>query len=177
VTGAKTRKSNAGFTLVELATVVAIIGVLAVLAMVSYSRYMRHAKIAEGQEGVNAIKIAQEDYRAERGTYLSPPATWCPALGGVYDKKAGWDPTCGGFSSLPVHLSGAVQFQYITQAGTGQFAGAAPIGTWVTVVTAPPPGPWFAVGARADLDGQTGNDTQLASFSFSNEIFSINEGQ
>ena len=90
----RTRRARA-FTLVELAIVVAIIGILSVIALVGYRKYMLHSKITEAQGGgISAIKIAQEDFRAEKGTYANVGPAFCPALGGVSNKKVGWDPTC-----------------------------------------------------------------------------------
>lgn len=183
--GRKTRRAKraSGFTLVELGAVVAIIGILAVIAIAGYRKYILHSKITEAQNGISAIKIAQEDFRAERGVYADLGASYCPTAAGASDHKVGWDPECAGGGSLPdtrwkqlpVHMSGAVQFKYATVAGTGAYA-APGDATWVAVTT-PPAGLWYVAMARCDLDGQAGGDTQLVSMSFSNQIFSRNEGQ
>ncbi|MBN9159374.1 MAG: prepilin-type N-terminal cleavage/methylation domain-containing protein [Myxococcales bacterium] len=184
--GRKTRRAKgaAGFTLVELGAVVAIIGILAVIAIAGYRKYILHSKITEAQNGISAIKIAQEDFRAERGVYADLGASYCPAAAGVHDRKVGWDPGCSGggsladprWQSLPVHMSGAVQFRYATVAGNGTYTAPADA-NWVTITT-PPNGLWYVAMARCDLDGDTSNvDTQLASMSFSNQIFIRNDGQ
>ena len=49
------RKTNAGFTLIELMIVVAIIGVLAVLAIFGVSKYLKNAKTAEATNSLGAI--------------------------------------------------------------------------------------------------------------------------
>lgn len=172
-----TRRSR-GFTLVELAVVVTIVGVLAVIAVVGYRRYILRSKITEAQDVVSAIKIAQEDHRAERGAYANIGPTYCPTAAGVSDLKVGWDPGCSGgvttWNALPVHVSGAVQFAYATTAGSGAFT--VPADTdWVTWGS-PEPQHWYTVLARCDLD-PGGEVTMLVASSFQNTIFSHNEGQ
>ncbi|HEX7664156.1 MAG TPA: type II secretion system protein [Polyangiaceae bacterium] len=49
------RKTNAGFTLIELMIVVAIIGVLAVLAIFGVSKYLKNAKTAEATNSLGSI--------------------------------------------------------------------------------------------------------------------------
>jgi type IV pilus assembly protein PilA len=173
------RGRRGGFTLVELAIVVAIVGVLAVIAVVGYRRYMLHAKITEARSVINAIRIAQEDHRAERGTYANLGTTFCPTAAGVSNKKVGWDPACNGgtltWQTLPVHVDGPVQFSYATVAGTTAMAGS-PLGsTWVTW-NAPTQTPWYVVAAKCDLDGDTSDQTELIGSSFQNTIFARNEG-
>lgn len=176
-------KRQGGFTLVELSAVVAIIGILAVLAVVSYRKYTLHAKITEAQNVISAIRIAQEDFRAERGSYADLGATYCPNGAGVHDKKFGWDPECSGggtyldgkWRNLPVHVDGPVQFKYATVAGNGAFSAPADA-TWVTWGT-PAAAPWYVVMASCDLDGQGGAETQLVGSSFTNQLFSRNDGQ
>lgn len=182
--GKKARRSSreAGFTLVELGAVVTIVGILSVVAVLAYRKYMLNAKITEAQNVLSAIKIAQEDFRTERGTYADIGATYCPSAAGIHNRKVGWDPECSGggsfsvprWKSLPVHVNGAVQFKYATVANTGTYT-APSDAAWVTV-NAPPAGPWYVAMARCDLDGAPGTDTQLVTMSFTNQIFSQNEG-
>lgn len=182
---ARAARRRRGFTLVELVLVVAIIGILAVIALVGYRRYMLHAKISEARSVIGAIKIAQEDYRAERGTYADLGPDFCPALGGVGEKKVGWDPECAGGGSaadnkwhtLPVHIAGAVQFKYATVASNAAFAAPA-AASWVTwTAAATTSRPWYVVMAKCDLDGAGGNNTELVASSFDNSIFSRNDGE
>lgn len=178
------RQGAEGFTLVELSVVVAIVGILSVVAMVGYRKYILHSKIAEARNVLSAIKIAQEDYRAEKGTYADLGATFCPTKAGVSDKKVGWDPECSGggtlpdpkWHSLPVHIDGAVQFQYATVAGTGTFAAPA-AANWVGWGGASTATVWFVAMAKCDLDGEANGDTQLVASSVSETIFSRNDGQ
>lgn len=167
-----------GFTLVELAVVVTIVGVLATIAVVGYRRYILHSKITEAQEVISAIKIAQEDHRAERGAYANIGATYCPTGSGVGNKKVGWDPGCSGgtatWRALPVHVSGAVHFAYATQAGTGTFTPPANT-NWINWNN-PPAQHWYVAMARCDLD-PGGEVTMLVGSSFEKTIFQQNAGE
>lgn len=59
-----------GFTLVELMIVVAILGVLGVLAIPAYQRYVTDAKVSEAKAVLHEIRLLQEQYFADRRTYL-----------------------------------------------------------------------------------------------------------
>lgn len=169
------RRANArAFTLVELAIVVAIVGVLAVIAVVGYRKITLSAKVSEAQNMISAIRIAQEDYKVERGTYADlAAAPWCPA-DGLAQAKTDWaTPSCTAWLALPVHVDGPVRFGYKTAAGLG---GMVPAGTWVTMPTVTT-GPWYVVRAQADLNGDGALLTELVGTSFQNTIFARNEGE
>ncbi len=170
---AASRSRNRAFTLVEMMIVVAIVGVLAVIAVVSYRKLTLSAKVSEAQNMISAIRIAQEDYKVERGTYLDLTATvWCPSPG-TSQFKTDWNKAgCETWLALPVHVDGPVLFGYKTQAGLG---GTAPASTWVTMPTATI-APWYVIQAQADLDGNSGLLTELVGTSFENTIFSRQEG-
>ena len=73
-----TRKSNKGFTLIELMIVVAIIGILAAIAIPNFLRFQLKSKSSEGKVNIAAIRTAQESYLPEFGVYvgaLQSPAT------------------------------------------------------------------------------------------------------
>jgi type IV pilus assembly protein PilA len=167
-----------GFTLVELAIVVAIVGVLAIIAVVAYRKYMTHSKVSEAYTVISAIRIAQEDHKAERGTYADLGDTYCPTLAGSGKVKAAWTPTCTGgtdtWEKLPVHIDGPVSFAYATRAGSGAFS-APTDAAWVNFGT-PAAGPWYVVMAKCDLDGTSSDYTQLVGSSYQNSIFIQNEG-
>ena len=167
-----------GFTLVELAIVVTIVGVLAVIAVMSYRKYIIHSKVSEAYSVINAIRIAQEDNKAERGTYADLGDNYCPVAAGSGNIKAAWTTTCSGgtdtWVKLPVHIDGPVSFAYATRAGTGTFA-APTDAAWVNWGT-PTAGPWYVVMAKCDLDGNPSNFTQLVGSGYTNQIFIQNEG-
>lgn len=178
--GRRASREEQGFTLVELAVVVTIVGVLAVIAVVGYRRYILNSKITEAQSVISAIKIAQEDHRAERGIYANlGDSNLCPAATPTGKTLTGWNPQCSGgvakWEQLPVHVSGAVLFGYITKAGPGAFE--APSGTSWVKWGSPAAQPWYTVVARCDLDGDgDAARTELVASSLSNQIFSRNEG-
>jgi type IV pilus assembly protein PilA len=175
------RAARRAFTLVELAIVVAIVGVLAVIAVVGYRKLVLSAKVTEARNMISGIRIAQEDYKAERGIYANIGDTnHCPGTGLVVPLiKTAWNPLCNGgiaaWSLLPVHSDGPVQFGYATVAGST--GGAAPGYGFVNTAAGVTTQPWYVIHAQADLDGAGGLNTELVGTSFGNPIFSKNEGE
>lgn len=168
-----------GFTLVELAVVVTIVGVLSVIAVVGYRRLVLSSKLTEAENMVNAIRIAQEQYRSERGIYANVGATTLCPTGVAFQRKAQWDTACNGgnmtWAALPVHSDGPVEFQYMTVAGP---PGAVPrgLGNFVNVTQADITKPWYTVTAEADL-AQGGAKTAVWTSSFGNQVFTENVGE
>ena len=127
------RKSNKGFTLIELMIVVAIIGILAAIAIPNFMRFQLKAKSSEGKVNIAAIRTAQESYLAEFGSYVPalvspgevPGAAKVPYANGAGEglgfEKLGWSP------------EGRVFFQYAVQTNEAN-----------TVYT---------ISAAADIDG------------------------
>ena len=61
------RKTNKGFTLIELMIVVAIVGILAAVALPAYQDYTTRAKVTEGLSLANTLKtMVSEYYNLER---------------------------------------------------------------------------------------------------------------
>ena len=56
------RKTNKGFTLIELMIVVAIIGILAAVALPTYQDYTTRAKVTEGLSLANTLKTMVSEY-------------------------------------------------------------------------------------------------------------------
>src|SRR5256885_1383646 len=69
------------FTPIELMIVVAIVGILAVLAVVGYRKLILSPKLTEANGMIGAIRIAQEDFKVERGIYADIGPTHCPGTG------------------------------------------------------------------------------------------------
>lgn len=104
------RKSNKGFTLIELMIVVAIIGILAAIAIPNFLRFQLKSKSSEGKVNIAAIRTAEESYLAEFGSYVAV-TTANPTAGIPGSQKIGFN-TGGGFDTLGWSPEGNVFFQY-----------------------------------------------------------------
>lgn len=69
----RSRARNAGFSLMELMTVVAIVGVLSAMAIPTFSDYLYKSRTTEATEFLGVIRLREEAYRSEFGAY-------CPTL-------------------------------------------------------------------------------------------------
>jgi len=164
-----------GFTLVELSIVVVIVGILATLAVVGYRRLINGSHATEAHTMLQSIRVAQESYRAESGSYANLGTTLCPAAApGRF--KTQWNPACNGgtatWAALPVHSDGPVMYGYYTIAGTPTTA--VPAMTLAGQSIAWPTGSalttdWFVAYAQGDVDGD-GVQSKFMASSFSNAI-------
>lgn len=68
-------RSQHGFSLVELMTVVLITGILAAIAIPTFSGYVFKSRTSEAVHFLGVIKLKQEAYRSEFGRYAPPPGT------------------------------------------------------------------------------------------------------
>jgi type IV pilus assembly protein PilA len=181
----KSSASTRGFTLVELMIVVVIIAVLATLAVYGVSKYIASSKTGEAVQMIGSIKAAEESFRDETFQYLDVSgdlSTFYPDNDTPGQKKVQWgagtDDVANNWRILGVTPSGPVLFVYAATAGTGTVVPAAP-GAGITVgqwPTAAPGEPWYVVKAKADLD-PGGAETVYVAPSFTNQIFSANEGE
>ena len=65
------KNGQKGFTLIELMIVIAIIGILAAIAIPQFAAYRERGYIASMQADLNSIRIAEEAYYVDEGTYLA----------------------------------------------------------------------------------------------------------
>jgi type IV pilus assembly protein PilA len=172
-------RESRGFTLVELGVVVAIVGILAVIAIVGYRKMILNSKLTEAKTMINAIRLAEEDYKAESGAYLDISAAYCPSDGSQQKKWAWENPACASnkWAQLPVHSDGPVQFGYAVYAGT-QVAQPGNVPAALIDLSAynGQKVPYYVVHAKADLDADPARFSQLAGSSFTGHIYTLNEG-
>ncbi|MBF0118221.1 MAG: prepilin-type N-terminal cleavage/methylation domain-containing protein [Desulfobacterales bacterium] len=117
-------KNRKGFTLIELMIVVAIIGILAAIAIPNFRNYQLKAKRSEAPTNLKAIKVSEESYRAESGTYKSCAAT--PATAPQATKSAFTGGGANDFQAIGWSPSGNVYGQYTaTNSNSTSFSGLA----------------------------------------------------
>jgi len=137
------RKSNKGFTLIELMIVVAIIGILAAIAIPNFLRFQLKSKSSEGKVNIAAIRTAEESYLAEFGVYVATflaPNTGIPgstkvifvetAAVGADFNTLGWAPEGQDFFQYGVNAPGAGVPQAYTITATADIDGDLTNQTW-----------------------------------------------
>lgn len=184
-----------GFTMVELAVVVAIIGVVAVLAAVGFAKWRKSARMAEATEMVSSIKNAQENYNTQVGHYfdLSKGLT-APNLYPIATPQNGavghWGAACGvcndpnGWNRLGIVASGNVRWGYATMAGPDtqdpsarglSFSNAKGVAyNWTSLAGGAITNPWFIVTAMSDFDGD-GKYSTVVGGSFFSQVLADEE--
>jgi len=70
-----TRARSEGFSLMELMTVVAIVGVLSAMSVPTFSNYVYKSRTTEATEFLGVIRLREEAYRSEFGTYCATVKT------------------------------------------------------------------------------------------------------
>jgi type IV pilus assembly protein PilE len=65
------KRSNSGFTLIEMIIVVVIIGILASVAYPGYQEYMKRGQRSEGQALLNEAASRQERYFSQNNAYVT----------------------------------------------------------------------------------------------------------
>lgn len=77
------KRTVAGFSLIELLTVVTIIGILSAIAYPSYTNYVQKGKRAEGRSALLGAAQRQERYMTNNNTYTTDlAAAGIPAFSG-----------------------------------------------------------------------------------------------
>jgi prepilin-type N-terminal cleavage/methylation domain-containing protein len=152
------RTRSAGFTLVELMVVVAITGILATIGISLVRGHLNVAKSNRALAGVQAIRAAEESFRAQNGSYLDcsgVTAAWFPMLtpGQV---KYEWHQTSHAdwprWATLGVPAIDSTQFGFLVNAGK-------PGDPYPVLQTADKPtlsasaDPWYVIQVKGDVDG------------------------
>jgi len=137
------RKSNKGFTLIELMIVVAIIGILAAIAIPNFLRFQLKSKSSEGKVNLAAIRTAEESYLAEFGVYVG--AIQAPAVAAIGSAKTpfveipvpgadfntlGWQPEGQVFFSYGVNVNAAAPGASYTATATANIDAAGATQAW-----------------------------------------------
>ena len=95
-----------GFTLIELAYVLAIIALLTAVTVPAYDAILRRARVTEAHAMVHAIAHAELRHLRDRGSYLA-----CPATGELSDLPAPFpDEPC--WRALGIRAEGEVRFRW-----------------------------------------------------------------
>jgi type II secretory pathway pseudopilin PulG len=143
----------------ELMIVVVITGILSAVAIPSFTSYILRARTTEATQFLGVIKMRQESYRAEFGSYLVCPGNLVPDEIEFVPGDAGTmknsvalpfpsnDPC---FSQLGAHPDGVVRFGYGWAAGTPADLAPARAVYGITDNTADN---YFIAQATSDLDG------------------------
>jgi type IV pilus assembly protein PilA len=188
------KRTQGGFTLIEMMIVVVIVGILAALAIVGYRRLVTSSHVSEATNMVQNIRVAQEGYHSETQQYAGisanmygSSAKWYPNASPNGRTLTAWGAKCGvcvsgmDWSMLPLHVDGPVLFGYATTAGP---ANTTPPDAFILAngqkISAPSPSvnDWYMVGATCDLDADGDlNNTNVYTTSWNNQVFVDSEGQ
>ena len=172
------RSSSAkrGFTLVELMAVVAISSVLALIGVILVRRHLASAKTADALAGIQAIRVAEESFKAENGQYLNVSITSGPAWypnptpnRNVFTWRQEGHPDWPQWRVLPIART-ETRFGYLVNAGMPGAVASPTIYVKRAVVWTPPPEPWYVIQVKGDRDAD-GEAMFGVATSFNGEVY------
>lgn len=158
-------RKRSGFSLMELMIVVVITSILAAIAIPTFSGYIQKSRTAEAVDFLGVIKLRQESYRSEFGSYFicdgqkDPTALKDKLRPDKYDSATGMnhartvpfsDTTSGCFATIGANPGGPVRFGYAWAAGLPSDASSLPPEYNLTTSTYDH---YFIAQAMTDLDG------------------------
>jgi prepilin-type N-terminal cleavage/methylation domain-containing protein len=177
----KRRPRSAGFTLVELLTVVTITGILAMIGIALVRGHVNVAKANRALAGIEAIRVAEEAFRAQNGQYLDcsgANANWYPAItpGKVkYDWRQTSHPDYARWMGLGVPGIDATQYGFLVNAGNPSTAYPT-LQTAQKPVLGSSPDNWYVIQVKGDIDGNGVFMLGVAE-SFNGEVYLEHEGE
>lgn len=163
--------------------VVVIVGILATLAAVGYRKYVNAAKASEAPQMINAIKAAEEAYRAETLTYLNVSTSltdFYPEGAPLPAQKAQWGggntATAKNWRILNVTVPGPVYFGYSAVAG----GPGEDLPTIADLKDKPtfdkPVEPWYLIEAKGDIDGDKSDFNVCLGSSYTTDVYCEGDG-
>ena len=175
-----------GFTLVELMVVVVITGILAIIGVSIMRSFAYSSKATEASASIQAIRAAQERWRAETLSYLrvsGSMTSWypnpTPAVAGTITLKYAWDNPGGNdkpaWDLLNPSIPGPVQYGYVTWAGAPTQLPPA-FSTATQPAWQVPTQPWYVIEAICNANGD-GVMAHMAASSFTDELYTENSGE
>jgi type IV pilus assembly protein PilE len=72
-------KTQNGFSLIELMTVVAVVGILSMIALPAYNDYVTRGKIPEATANLSDLRVKMEQFYQDNRTYVGGPCAPVPA--------------------------------------------------------------------------------------------------
>jgi type II secretory pathway pseudopilin PulG len=161
--------------------VVTLVGILSSVGVAAFRKQVAASKTTEAASVVQAIRAAEEAYRAENQGYLnvSSPGAWYPRSGqgavvATWDQKSHQDLT--GWQRLGARVTQPVQFGYQVNAGrAGEKLPALGIDD-KSVNLGTPIDAWYLIQAHSDYDGDGVYCNVLAN-SFTPELYIEHEGE